>query len=69
MFFIFKSIVQWKLSWVKSGVNRWLVLQFWGVGYFFFFIKEHHLGFCKNGFPSLEPKLLVRWEKLVKSYN
>ncbi len=58
-----KGIVQGKLTWVESDVNRWLVLQHWGVGQVFYF-KGHHLGFCRNVLPPLEPKLLVFLEKI-----
>jgi hypothetical protein len=30
-----KVIVQRKLTWVKSGVNRQVMLQYWGAGHYF----------------------------------
>jgi hypothetical protein len=29
----FKGIVQRKLRWFESGVNRWVMLQYWGAGH------------------------------------
>jgi hypothetical protein len=40
-----KGIVQRKLRWVESGVNRWVVLQYWGAGHYFLILKRHHLQF------------------------
>jgi hypothetical protein len=30
---LLKGIVQRKLRWVESGVNRWVMLQYWGAGH------------------------------------
>jgi hypothetical protein len=41
----FKGIVQRKLRWVKSGVNRRVMLQYWGAGHYVLILKEHYLVF------------------------
>jgi hypothetical protein len=41
-----------------------LVLWCW---IFFEILKGHHLRFCKNVFPPLEPKLLVMWERISEA--
>ena len=30
-----KGIVQRKLTWVENGVNRRVMLQYWGAGHYF----------------------------------
>jgi hypothetical protein len=40
-----KGIVQRKLRWVESGVNRWVLLQYWGAGHYFLILKGHYLVF------------------------
>ncbi len=40
-----KGIVQRKLRWVESGVNLWIMLQYWGAGHYFLILKRHHLVF------------------------
>ncbi len=49
-----KGIVQRKLRWVESGVNRWvmLMLHYWGAGHYFLILKEHHLVFCIKRFTA-----------------
>jgi hypothetical protein len=42
---LLKGIVQRKLRWVKSGVTRWVMLQYWGAGHYFSILKGHHLVF------------------------
>jgi hypothetical protein len=49
----FKGIVQRKLRWVESGVNRWVMLQYWGAGHYFFNFKGtlsciSHKTFCRH---------------------
>ncbi len=34
-----------KLRWVESGVNRCIMLQYWGAGHYFLILKGHHLVF------------------------
>ncbi len=41
----FKGIVQRKLRWVESGVNRWVMIQYGGAGHYFLSFKGHHLVF------------------------
>ncbi len=59
-----KGIVQRKLGWVRSGVNRWVMLRYLGAGHFFLILKGHHLVFRIKRFAPLEPKLLVMWERI-----
>ncbi len=56
-----KVIVQLKLRWVESGVNRWVMLQYWGAGHYFLILKGHYLVFRIKCF---EHKLLVMWERI-----
>jgi hypothetical protein len=42
---VLKGIVQQKLRWVESGVNRRVMLQYWGAGHYFLILKGHHLVF------------------------
>jgi hypothetical protein len=56
---VVKGIVQRKLRWVESGVNRWVMLQYWGAGHYFLILKGHYLVFRLKLLPPLEHKLLV----------
>ena len=38
-------IVQGKVRWVESDVNRWVMLQYWGPGHYFLILKGHHFLF------------------------
>ncbi len=37
-----KGTVQRKLRWVESGVNRWVMLQYWSAGHYFLILKGHY---------------------------
>ncbi len=39
------GIVQRKLRWVESGVNRWVMLQYWSAGHYFLILKGYYLVF------------------------
>ncbi len=41
-----------KLRWVESGVNRWIMLQYWGAGHYFLILKGHHLAFRSKRFAA-----------------
>ncbi len=47
-----KGIVQRKLRWVESGVNRWVMLHYWGAGHYSLTLKGHHLVFCIKRFAA-----------------
>ncbi len=47
-----KGIVQRKLRWVESGVNRWVMLQYWGAGHYFLILKGHYLVFLIKRFAA-----------------
>ncbi len=59
---VIKGIVQKKLRWIESGVNRWVMLQYWGAWHYFLIWKRLHLVFSIKRLPKFEPKLLVMWE-------
>ncbi len=40
-----RSLGESKLGWVESGVNRWVILQYWGAVHYFLVLKGHHLVF------------------------
>jgi hypothetical protein len=61
---LIKGIVQRKLRWVESGVNRWVMFHYWGAGNYFLVLKGHYLVFRINVLPPLEHKLLVMWERI-----
>jgi hypothetical protein len=42
---LLKGIVQRKLRWVESGVNRWVMFHYWGAGHYFLILKRHYLVF------------------------
>jgi hypothetical protein len=48
----FYGIVQQKLSWVESGVNQWVILQYWGAGLYFLILNGHHLVFRIKSFAA-----------------
>jgi hypothetical protein len=48
-----KGIVQRKIRWVESGVNQWVMLQYWGAGHYFFILKGHHLVFSIKRFAAI----------------
>ncbi len=39
--YYFIVIVQRKLRWVEIGVNRWVMLQYWGTGHYFLILKDY----------------------------
>ncbi len=47
-----KVILQRKLRWVESGVNRWVMLQYWGAGHYFLILEEHYLVFRMKDFAT-----------------
>ncbi len=59
-----EGTVQRKLRWVKSGVNRGVMLQYWGAGHYFLILKGHYLIFRIKHFAALEHNLLIMWERI-----
>jgi hypothetical protein len=53
-----KGIVQRKLRWVESGVNRWVMLKYWGAGHYFLILKGHYLVFRIKCFAAIGAQII-----------
>ncbi len=53
-----KGIVQRKLRWVESVVNRYLVFKCRGAGYFYFILKGQNPGFLKKRFSASSAQII-----------
>jgi hypothetical protein len=54
----FKGIVQRKLRWVKSGVNCWVMLQYWGAEHYFLILKGHYPVFRIKHFAATRAQII-----------